>query len=155
MTPETLITAITARHSDLIATQSWGETALFLNPGGALKRGVYVATIKEKDGENDAASDLNRAGVYRLNIGVPPARFEAEFGPRPPRPAKGQASPGHDYTARDRLMPHPVYGWMGWLCVLNPSERRWPQIGQLIDAAHAKSTAAAAKRVRGLQRETP
>jgi hypothetical protein len=26
-----------------------------------------------------------------------------------------------DFTALDQIMPHPVYGQMFWVCVLNPS----------------------------------
>ncbi|RED13149.1 DUF6194 family protein [Pontivivens insulae] len=151
MTPNLLIEAIRRRHPDLILTESWGEQALFLNPLGALKRGVYVATIKQKDGENDRASQIDRPGIWRLNVGVPPSRFEAEFGPRPARPAKGGVIGGDwDFTELNRLTPHPVYGWMGWLAILNPSESRWPQIAELIDAAHAKATIAARKRVAAL-----
>jgi len=29
---------------------------------------------------------------------------------------------GHDFTRLDVVMPHPVYAWMGWVQVLNPSE---------------------------------
>ena len=150
MTPAVLVEAMMRRHPDLVRTESWGETGLFLNPRTRLRRGVYVATLKSRDGENDRASALDRPGIFRLNIGVPPARFEAEFGPRPVRPAKGQASPGPDYAQLDRLLPHPVYGWMGWVCILNPSESRWPQIAELLDAAHAKASAAADKRLRAL-----
>jgi hypothetical protein len=35
-----------------------------------LPKGIYFATIKEKDGPNDKASELNRANVYRLSTGV-------------------------------------------------------------------------------------
>ncbi len=27
----------------------------------------------------------------------------------------------YDFTALNTLMPHPVYGWMTWVCVLNPT----------------------------------
>ncbi|WP_316015873.1 DUF6194 family protein [Roseobacter sp. HKCCA0434] len=148
MTPALLIEAIRRRHSDLVATDSWGETGLFLNPGGGLKRGVYVATVKTKDGANDRASALDRPGIFRLNIGVPPAVCEALFGRRPTRPSRrGIVNTRHDFAATDTLTPHPVYGWMGWVAILNPSERRWPHLAELIDAAHAKGAAAASKRL--------
>jgi hypothetical protein len=35
-----------------------------------LPKGIYFATIKEKDGPNDKASELNRANVYRLSTCV-------------------------------------------------------------------------------------
>ena len=44
---------------DTILVESWGEKGIFYNPGLILKRGVYVLTIKEKDGDNDKASNLD------------------------------------------------------------------------------------------------
>jgi hypothetical protein len=38
---------------------NWGERGIFYNPDRVLKKGVYVLTIKEKDGENDSASRAN------------------------------------------------------------------------------------------------
>lgn len=46
---------------------SCGEKGIFYNPGKKLKRGVYVLTIKEKDGDNDRASNLSREEIYRVN----------------------------------------------------------------------------------------
>ena len=43
-----------------ILVRSWGEKGIFYNPGGTLKRGVYVLTVKEKDGENDKSSQRGR-----------------------------------------------------------------------------------------------
>ena len=27
----------------------------------------------------------------------------------------------YDFTELDKVMPHPIYGWMTWVCVLNPT----------------------------------
>ena len=51
-----------------VLMNSWGETGVFYNPGHVLKRGIYVLTIKEKDGKNDQASQLDRPGMYRVNL---------------------------------------------------------------------------------------
>ncbi|MEL7086953.1 MAG: DUF6194 family protein [Planctomycetota bacterium] len=92
---------------------AWGERALFYNPGGKLKRGTYFATVKEKDGDNDRASNLDRPGIWRLNIGVRKETFVERFGPTPLRPVKGGVVAGTwDFTQLDTLTPHPVYGWM-------------------------------------------
>ena len=39
-----------------VLIETWGEKAVFYNPGNILKKGVYILTIKEKDGKNDKAS---------------------------------------------------------------------------------------------------
>ena len=36
----------------------------------------------------------------------------------------------------DKLMPHPVYGRMYWVCVLNPSESTFETIRPLLDEAY-------------------
>lgn len=37
-------------------------------------------------------------------------------------PENDDPSSDYDFTALDRVMPHPVYGRMYWVCVLNPSD---------------------------------
>ena len=63
MTPEAVIADLSSRFDDVHPVESWGETALFHNPDGAMKRGVYFATVKRKDGAHDRASALDRAGA--------------------------------------------------------------------------------------------
>jgi hypothetical protein len=74
----------------------------------------------------DSASDLDRPGVYRLNIGLPRDRFRGLIDP----------TAEHDLTAVDVLLPHPIYGKQNWLCVLNP-DLTWPCVQQLLADAHA------------------
>lgn len=122
MSPEVVIDHLTARFDGLVPKSSWGETSLFFNPRNALSNGVYFCTIKDHDGANDRSSELDRPGVFRLSLGLPAECYERIFGPRPVRPAKGTAvSTGHDFTQLDVVMPHPIYAWMGWIQVLNPS----------------------------------
>ena len=72
---------------------------------------------------HDTASDLDRADVFRLNIGVAPETYKKLFDHQPAFPKHGGiVSTGHDFTVLDQLMPHPVYAAMSWVCVLNPSE---------------------------------
>lgn len=127
---------------------TWGETAFFHNPGSRLARGTYFATIKEKDGENGRGSHLDREGVWRLSIGTPARVFEDLFGPRPPRPAKGKTVDGDwDFTALDRITPHPTYGWIGWIAVLNPSMGTWARCEPLIADAREKAIATFEKKM--------
>lgn len=44
--------------ADVHPVQTWGETAFFYNPRRQLPRGVYFATIKSQDGDNDRGSSL-------------------------------------------------------------------------------------------------
>lgn len=85
------------------------------------------ATIVTKDNDFDSASKLNRPGVFRLNVGVGKETFRALFGEQPPVDI--------DYTALDRLMPHPVYARMHWVSVINPSAATFETVKPLLAEA--------------------
>lgn len=137
------------RFADVHAVQTWGETAFFYNPGQQLPRGVYFATLKNQDGDNDRASALSRQGVFRLNLGMGKSAYRELFGPQPARPAAGGVvATGHDFTALDQLMPHPVYGWMSWVCVLNPSAQTVASLRPLLEGAYDLAVGKFQKRIR-------
>jgi hypothetical protein len=120
--------------------KTWGERSYFYNPEHRFAHGAYFLTIKDKDGQNDRASWLDRPGVFRLSMGLPKPAFIELLGHLPLRSAKGQAIEGPwDFTELDRIMPHPVYGWMGWIAVLNPSARSFDACRPLIAAAYGKA----------------
>ncbi|MDX1591662.1 MAG: DUF6194 family protein [Balneolaceae bacterium] len=140
MKPEEIIQFITDNFEGVVPKSSWGETSLFYNPGSVLPNGVYFSTLKEKDGDNDKSSQLYRDGVFRLSIGVSKKTFEGLFGARPKRPPKGGIiDTGHDFTALDTLMPHPVYGWMSWVQVLNPGKNTFSELKPLLEEAHSNA----------------
>ena len=135
-----LIERIQNNFEGVIPKSSWGETSLFYNPGRLLPNGVYFCTIKEKNGENDKASGLDREGVFRLSIGISKETYEKHFGNRPKRPPKGGIiNTGDDFTALNKLMPHPIYGWMSWVQVLNPSESTFEDLLPLITEAYSNA----------------
>lgn len=120
---------------------AWGETSFFINPNQQLKRGTYFATLKEKDGENDKSSHLNRDNIFRLNIGTSKETYLSLFQSIPKRPGKGQTIEGnYDFEALNTIMPHPVYGWMGWVCVLNPTNAKFETCKELLTCAYNKAT---------------
>ncbi len=95
-----------------ILVESWGEKGIFYNPGHVLKRGEYILTVKEKDGDNDKGSDLDRPGIYRVNMGVRKGTFIKLFEAVPKRPgAGGIVEMDYDFSAVDQILPHPVYAW--------------------------------------------
>jgi hypothetical protein len=138
MPPESIAQYIQTSFEDVFVTEAWGETSFFYNPNRALPRGVYFATLKERDGANDRRSLLDRPGVFRLSVGVSPATYLALFGPRPPRPAAGGVvETGHDFAQVNVLAPHPVYAWMSWVSVLSPTEEAFERVKPLLCEAHA------------------
>jgi hypothetical protein len=74
------------------------------------------ATIASTDNEYENISDLDRPGVYRLNIGLSRDTFRSLFG-------TGKIDTSiYDFTALDTIMPHPDYSSQHFVCVLSPSE---------------------------------
>lgn len=114
---------ILERYSGLICKNVYREMTFFYNPDQLLPNGVYVCTIKSEDGSNDKASELNRTGMYRLSCGLPPEKYCDLFGAKPKRPVKEKiVDLPIDFTALDQITPHPIYAWMGWVCVNTPSK---------------------------------
>jgi len=109
---------------------AWGDTFFIYDPDRNLEgAGRFpFATIVTKDyGDFDDASDLNRPGVFRFNIGVSKETYQSLFSDEGP----------HDFTALDVLMPHPVYRRNHWVCVLNPSEKTFEKLKPLLAEAYA------------------
>lgn len=148
-TPDSIIEHLLDRFEGTRVVEAWGERSIFYNPGLILPRGVYFATVKEKNGENDKASHLDRPGVFRLNVGTTKPLFLEKFGPPPSRAGKGGMVDGPwDFTATDTLTPHPVYGWMSWVAVLNPSNETLTDMSEIVEAAFGKAKASFEKKVR-------
>ena len=121
-----------------ILIETWGERAVFYNPGNTLKKGVYVLTIKEKDGENDKASGLNRKNIFRVNLGLRKETFIKLFGEIPARPAAGKTvDMNYDFEKTDEILPHPVYAWMGWISILNPDKKTADTLVPFINEAYS------------------
>ena len=95
------------------------------------ERQFPFATIVTKDyGDFDNKSNLNRGGLYRLNVGVSRDTFRALFEP--------EAT--HDYAALDTLFPHPYYGPQSWLSVINPSPTTFERLKPLLREAYEIAT---------------
>lgn len=121
----------------VIVTDAYRERSFFYNPDGSLPKGIYLATIKESDGPNDRASHLDRDGVYRLSIGLGKKQYQKVFGDVPERPGKGKTiDAGHDFTELGKLMPHPIYAWIGWVCINNPGMDQMDLLQHLLEISY-------------------
>lgn len=111
---------------------AWGDSFFFYDPDRTLPpdRRMPFATIVTKDyGDFDCASNLNRPSVFRLNVGVSKQTYQSLFGScLSPSNAGDSGESGYDFTALDQLLPHPVYGKMYWVCVLNPSAATFQEV---------------------------
>ena len=93
-------------------------------------RKLSFATLISSDYDYDHVSNLNRPGVYRLNIGVSKQTFQSLFG-------TDQVNVNdYDFTALDVIMPHPEYAQYHFICVLSPSEETFEEIRALLAEAY-------------------
>ncbi len=119
-----------------------GDSFFIYDPAGDLedRHRMPFATIVTKDyGDFDAASQLDRPGVFRLNVGLSPERYRAAFGEGPGPQATSGPDARWDFAALDRLMPHPVYAPQGWACVLNPSRATFEALRPLLAEAYERA----------------
>lgn len=113
-----------------------GYTFFFYGPD----RMLPFTTIATADNEGDRVSNLDRPGVFRLNIGVSKQTFQVLFGT-----GKVDVS-AYDFTALDTIMPHPDYAAQSWLCVLNPGDTTLQQLRPLLSEAYDLAVRRAARR---------
>ncbi|GCE29729.1 hypothetical protein KDA_52130 [Dictyobacter alpinus] len=105
-----------------------GDSFFFYNPDRNIPpdhRFPFVTLVTSDI--NDPFSHLNRPSVFRLNIGIGKQTFHSLFGDPAALPSvsaadSGEISGDYDFAALNQLMPHPVYGRMLWVCILNPSD---------------------------------
>lgn len=147
MKPDDILKFCISYFEGTVLVESWGEKGIFYNPYNTLKRGVYVLTIKEKDGDNDKSSNLNRDNTFRVNLGIRKKTFEGLFGEIPKRPSAGNiVDMNYDFAEVDKIIPHPVYAWMGWISVLNPSKETFETLKTFIEEAYGYSKEKFSKR---------
>lgn len=115
--------------------QANGDHFFMVRPAEApeVDRRMPLATLVTSD-RYDEVSDLERHGVFRLNIGLSKETFAELFG-------DGEGE--WDFAALDILMPHPVYAKTYWACVLNPGPETWERLMPLLQEAYAVAAARA------------
>jgi hypothetical protein len=121
---------------------AWGDSFIFYDPERniAPDRRFPFATIVTKDYPGwDEFSNLDREGVYRLNVNAGRDRFAELFGCPPAEHADHTAD--IDYAAIDTLLPHPTYARQAWVSILNSGPHTSDQARTLITEAHARASA--------------
>lgn len=119
---------------------AWGDVFAYHDPSGDTppEKRFPFATIVMRDTDG-AQSLLDRPGVYRLNIGVGRSRFTELLAFAPSE--IHEQSTRFDYTALDRLLPHPIYAAQSWISILNPGRDTTNIALQLLGDARAREEA--------------
>ena len=115
---------------------AWGDAFFYYAPDGQVPQHIQpYGTIVTKDYPDDTASRLGAAengpDRWRVNIHVDRRAFRRLTGETP-----RELTRARDFTAVDEFTPHPVYGPLGWVAVVNPAERTLDALIELLREAH-------------------
>lgn len=98
-------------------------------------------TIANSDYDYDNGSNLDREGVFRVNIGLSKDTYNNLIGESGAEPV--------DYTALNVFLPHPDYSRQHFVCILNPSGDHTEVTRKLIEEAHSIAAARLKAAARG------
>jgi len=114
-----------ANLNDVQREENYGYTFFFVGDDHRLP----FVTIAHSDNDFDRVSNLNRDGVFRLNIGVSRETFDSLLA--------DASSENVDYSVLDIFLPHPDYSKQHFVCILNPSQENAEVTKKLILEAHS------------------
>ena len=126
MNEPSVVDYITKTFAEVETTTGFGYTMFFHKSD----RKLPFATLISSDYDYDRISNLNRPGVFRLNIGIGKQTFQSLFGT-----AKVDVN-SYDFTALDAIMPHPHYAQQHFICVLSPGEATFDRVRSLLAEAY-------------------
>jgi hypothetical protein len=115
---------------------TWGDRFFF---AGEDRKRPFATIVGHDIPDFDTRSRLDRPGAYRLNIELGRAEFRAVFGYGPEE--FSAHSDEVDFTAPDRLMPHPAYAVQGWASIVNPGPATAAELRRLLEHARSRSAA--------------
>ncbi|MDN5796052.1 MAG: DUF6194 family protein [Intrasporangium sp.] len=101
---------------------AWDDVFFHYAPDGVVPQGQPFATIVTKDYPQEPSSRLGD-GVFRVNLDA----------------GRGRQGPADDPTVRDLVIPHPVYGRLGWVSIVAPGPRTTTELPVLLTDAHARA----------------
>jgi hypothetical protein len=120
---QTIEQYITEQLPNVTKLDSYGYQFFFYESDQVLP----FVTIATSDNEHDNKSNLDRDGVFRVNIGVSKDSFNKLF---------TDTKTDWDYTTLNRFMPHPDYAAQHYICILNPADDLLEETIRFIEEAH-------------------
>ena len=119
------VEAFVAELENVQREENFGYSFFFVGDDHRLS----FVTIANSDNEFDNVSNLNREGVFRVNIGVSKETFTNMI---------AKSSSEHvDYSVLNVFLPHPDYAQQHFVCILNPSDENVETTKKLIVEAHS------------------
>jgi hypothetical protein len=121
------VEAFVSGMQDVQREDNYGYVFFFVGDDHLLS----FVTVANADNEWDNVSNLNREGVFRVNIGISRETFDTLI---------GEPSEPLDYSVLNTFLPHPEYAKQNFICILNPEGENAERTRELIREAHAIAT---------------
>ena len=136
------VTVETADAASGAPEAAWGDSFIYYDRPGAApepadRRWPFATLVVHDYAGFDESSQLDRDGVFRVNVNAGKRRFEELLGYPPSRHDEHCAE--HDYAAFDTVLPHPEYGQQAWVSVVNPSEHTSALVRTLLSEARGRA----------------
>ena len=138
------VTVVTASEATGAPEVAWGDSFIYYDPPGteaetADRRFPFATVVVHDYPGFDEVSQLNRDGVFRVNVNVGKSRFKELVGYPPSQHGDRRDAP--DYAAIDTVLPHPAYGQQAWVSVVNPRKRTSDLVRTLLVEARDRTAA--------------
>jgi hypothetical protein len=119
------VEAFVAKLDNVQREENFGYIFFFVGDDHVLS----FVTIANSDSDYDNVSNLNREGVFRINIGISRESYKSLLA--------DAASENIDYSVLNVFLPHPEYSKQHFVCILNPSQENVEITKKLIVEAHS------------------
>ena len=132
----------TVEEGSAAPPNAWGDSFITYDPDGTADQSRWqpFATVVTSDYPGfDTASQLDRPGVFRVNVSAGRELFAQILGYPPAEAEQHQADV--DHAAADVWLPHPVYAAQGWVCVLRPGPATTDRLRALLEQSCSRAAA--------------
>jgi hypothetical protein len=114
------VVVLTATAESGAPEMAWGDSFFYYDPDDSVanRKMPFGTLVCSNYPGFDTESQLDREGVFRLNLAVGRAAYERLLDHPPTAHAERRAD--YDYAEFDTLIPHPIYAQQGWVSIVNP-----------------------------------
>jgi RNase P protein component len=135
------VAVLTASEEGGASEAAWGDSFFYYVPPGEepnYQQQPFATLVCSDYPGFDVESQLDRPGIFRVNIAVGRDRFRRLLGHAAVDQQQHHAD--YDYARADVVVPHPVYAEQGWVSIVNPGLRTTAQVLELLAYALERAT---------------
>lgn len=143
------VAVLTASKEGGAPEVAWGDSFFYYVPPGEepnYQQQPFATLVCSDYPGFDVESQLDRPGIFRVNIAVGRDRYRHLLGHVAAAHQEHHAD--YDYARADVIVPHPVYAEQGWVSIVNPGPRTAAQVLELLAYALERATERAKRRRR-------